>query len=219
VIQGYASWTGTRTTLDALRVARWRLLLSPDTLRTSKMANRDIRPQWTDGSPAPYALDNGAWGCFQQERDFNVNAFRWAITRLGSGADWIVIPDIVEGGLESLRFSESWLHELLPVPSVLLLAVQDGMAPSDVEHLVSPSIGIFLGGSTEWKLDTMRDWGALAAKNNAYFHVGRVNSMRRIYRCQLAGAHSFDGTSVTKYPCTITRLNNARKQLALWERI
>lgn len=216
MIQGYASWTGTRTTLAALHTARWRLLMSPDTLNRCR---GKTYPRWPDGSPTPYALDNGAWGCFQQDRDFDARAFRWALSRIGDGADWIVIPDIVEGGLESLRFSESWLPELLPVPSVLLLAVQDGMTPPDVDHLVSSSIGIFLGGSTDWKLDTMREWGAFAADKKAHFHVGRVNTTRRIYRCTHAGAHSFDGTSVTRFSCNITKLNNARKQLALWERI
>jgi hypothetical protein len=43
-----------------------------------------------------------------------------------------------------------------------------------------------------------------------------VNTMKRIHLCGLAGAHSFDGTSVTKFPSTINLLNNARKQLSLW---
>tara|TARA_R100001594_G_scaffold94226_1_gene128407 strand:- start:1640 stop:2059 length:420 start_codon:yes stop_codon:yes gene_type:complete len=135
---------------------------------------------------------------------------------LADGADFIVVPDIVEGGIDSLRFSETWLPRLQGYGTLLLLAVQDGMSIDDVRPMLGKDIGIFLGGSTDWKLNTMRDWGRAAQEAGCYFHVGRVNTMKRIHLCGLAGAHSFDGTSVTKFPSTINLLNNARKQLSLW---
>ena len=63
----YASRTGTRTTLDRLRAHGWRLLMSPVTLKDCKGKQAQ---RWADGTAAPYALDNGAWGCHQQGRPF-----------------------------------------------------------------------------------------------------------------------------------------------------
>lgn len=55
----------------------------------------------------------------------------------------------------------------------------------------------------------MEAWGVLARRRNCYFHVGRVNSARRIATCSAAGASSFDGTSVTRFAKTLPRLDAA----------
>tara|TARA_B100001250_G_scaffold218220_2_gene187262 strand:+ start:8443 stop:8877 length:435 start_codon:yes stop_codon:yes gene_type:complete len=130
---------------------------------------------------------------------------------LGDDADWIVVPDIVQGGLDSLLFSLTWLSRVLSFGAALI-AVQDGMETADVSDLLNDRVGIFLGGSTEWKLETMREWGELARKKKAHFHVARVNTAKRIRLCQDAGAHSFDGTSVTRFSCNLPRLDNERRQ-------
>lgn len=192
----YASRTGTRTTLKAMREAGWRLLIS---------AAGVVRTEGFDR----WSLDNGAWTAFQQGRPFDEIAFGRAFDLVGEKADWVVIPDIVAGGMRSLEFSLKWLERLKGCPSTLLLAVQDGMTPDDVRDRLNPSVGIFLGGSTDWKLKTMEAWGVLARRRNCYFHVGRVNSARRIAMCSAAGASSFDGTSVTQFPCTLSRLDSA----------
>ena len=93
-----------------------------------------------------------------------------------------------------------------------LLAVQDGIDPCDVRRIVGPEVGIFLGGTTDWKLRTMRAWGQLAQDRGAYFHVARVNSVKRINLCMDAGAHSFDGTSVTRFGKTLRNLDLGRRQ-------
>lgn len=192
----YASRTGTRRNLAAMRKAGWRLLVSAaGVLRTEGFR---------------YALDNGAWSAFQQGVPFDERAFGRAVDLLGENADWVVLPDIVAGGMKSLEFSVHWLERLGKCfPQRLLIAVQDGMEPDDVREFLSPSVGIFLGGSTEWKLQTMAAWGVLARRRNCYYHVGRVNSARRIAMCAGAGVNSFDGTSVTRYANTLPRLDAA----------
>lgn len=196
----YASRTGTKRNLDALRAAGWRLLVS-------------AKGVWrTEGFR--YALDNGAWTAFQQGVAFDEDAFRGLLDALGEGADWIVLPDIVEGGMASLDYSLSWLDR---VPGHRLLAVQDGMTAVDVRNLLGPKVGLFVGGSTEWKLRTMRQWGSLARDVGCYLHVGRVNSKKRIALCAEAGAHSFDGTSATRFSKTIPSLTAATNQSTFWE--
>lgn len=82
----------------------------------------------------------------------------------------------------------------------------------EVQPFLGPDVGLFLGGSTDWKLRTMRSWGRLAAKVGCHFHVARVNTGRRIRLCQDAAADSFDGTSVTKFAVTTPRLTSAVRQ-------
>ncbi len=211
MIMPYASWTGTKTTLQAMRGAGWRVLTSPRVLREHAWSV----PKWADGTAAPYALDNGAWGAHQSGTPFDAAAFELAVDAVGHGADWIVAPDVVGGGLYSLSLTRSWLPKLVGL-RLILIAVQDGMEPADVVGLLGPRCGLFLGGTTEWKLDTLNLWGALASQVGCYFHVGRVNTAKRIARCKDAGADSFDGTSVTKFPSTLSMLDCARRQLNLY---
>jgi len=168
----------------------------------------------------PYAIDNGAWTAYQQQRPFDADAFRRLVDTHGAGADWIAVPDIVEGGLRSLDFSLSWIPELDKVGSLLLIPVQDGMAIDDVAPFVSPGrVGIFIGGSTEWKIEQIPALSAWANDLKIWCHVGRVNTRKRIRHCVLAGATSFDGTSVTRYGKTIGPLDRERRQLPLFKEI
>jgi hypothetical protein len=197
----YASRTGTRRNLDALREAGWRLLVSATGV------------QRTEGFR--YALDNGAWTAHQQGSPFDVAAFVRAVDALGAGADFVVAPDIVAGGHESLRMSLAWLPRLLDQAPRVLLAVQDGMTPGDVSPHIGGRVGVAVGGSTEWKEATARAWGALAREHGAWCHVLRVNTVRRIRLCQDAGASSFDGSSVSRFACNLPRLDAAVRQLHL----
>jgi hypothetical protein len=194
---GYASRTGTRRNLAALAAAGWRLMVTPEVPRTEGFR---------------YALDNGAWSAAQRGHPWDADAFVRAVVALGMGADFIVIPDVVGQGRASLARSRAWLPLLLGRARLLLLAVQDGMMPADVRPSLGASVGLFVGGSTAWKLATLGTWGQLAQAEGCYLHVGRVNTQRRIARCHAVGAHSFDGTSVTRYATTLPELEPARRQ-------
>jgi hypothetical protein len=197
-MQAYASRTGTRRNLDAMREAGWRLILSPaSVLRTEGMG---------------YGLDNGAWSCFQQGKSFDDRAFMRAVEKVGENADWIVLPDIVLGGKRSLDLSLAWMERLRGLPTPLLIAVQNDVHPDDVRSFLSPSVGIFIGGDTAWKETTAVEWGKLARRRNCYLHMGRVNSARRIAICAAAGANSYDGSSASRFACTVPQLDKATRQ-------
>lgn len=197
-VLGYASRTGTRSTLSILRHAGWHLLVSAAGVwRTEGFA---------------YALDNGAWTAHTTGRVWDAARFQGLIDELGADAEWVVAPDIVAGGYASLHLTESWLPRLMTRVRRVLIAVQDGMSPADVAPLISRAphaIGVFLGGSTEWKLRELATWGRHAAEWGAYYHVGRVNTSQRIHACRQARAHSFDGTSVVRFPVNLPRLHRA----------
>jgi hypothetical protein len=187
--------------MEALKAHGWGLLLTPDTIVRGRRA---LPPGYK------YAIDNGAWGCHQRGVAFDGARFGELVALHADGAEWVVVPDIVAGGLESLAFSLSWLPRLQGLP--LLLAVQDGMSTDDVEPYLGAGVGVFLGGTTEWKLATMRQWGHLARRVGCHYHVARVNTARRIALCQDAGAHSFDGTSASRFAVTTPRLTAAMRQ-------
>lgn len=165
-----------------------------------------------------YAIDNGAWTAYQRGEPFDEGAFEKLLSKLGRGANFIVIPDIVGGGHRSLEFSLDWLPRLRKYETRLLLAVQDGLEGEDIAHLLDQEVGIFVGGTTEWKLKTMTTWGQVARDRDCYLHVGRVNSAKRISLCQEAGAHSFDGTSASMYAKTLPKLDGARRQTSIFDR-
>jgi hypothetical protein len=200
-MQFYASRTGTGRNLAAMRARGWRLLVS----RAGEWRSEGF----------PYALDNGAWADHQAAQAFDEDAFERLLDRLGAGADWVILPDIVAGGLESLRLSVRWLNRCLSVVPLALLAVQDGMKAADVHGLVGPSVGVFLGGSTEWKLATMREWGEFCLQRGVYYHVGRVNTRRRMRLAVRSSANSVDGSSGSRYAVTIPGLDHWSRQTEL----
>ena len=196
----YASRTGTRRNLAALRGAGWRLLVS---------AAGCLRSEGF-----PYALDNGAWSAFTQGRQFDDRAFSVALRKMGRDADWTVIPDIVAGGPASLSLSLSWMRRVLDETHRGMIAVQDGLTVDDVRPYLGERVGIFVGGSTSWKLATLAEWGRLGQEVGCWVHVGRVNTQRRIHACVAAGATSFDGTSASRFSKTVRPLDRARRQTA-----
>lgn len=199
----YASRTNMASTVAAIGARGWRWLIEPS---HANFPHGRTPPEY------PYMIDNGAWGCFNRGVEWDGDAFMHYLDEHGAGADMIVLPDIVGGGEESLGRSLSWVGRVRPFGSRMLLAVQDGMEPAHIEPLLAPlGLGLFVGGSTEWKLSTLMAWGGVAERVGCWLHVARVNSARRIRLCALAGADSFDGTSVTKWPSTIHRLDEARR--------
>ena len=205
----YASRTGTRRNLDAMRAANeeagadvWRLMVSA----RGVLRHEGFR----------YALDNGAWTAFQNGEAFDVAAFERALRLLGPGADFIVLPDIVMGGLASLALTRLWLKRLRHRKALrgvtLLVAVQNGMEPRHVRRLLGPKVGVFVGGDTDWKEATMAMWAELAHSRGAYCHVGRVNTVRRVRLCNIAGVDSWDGSSVSRFAVTLGPLEAERQQ-------
>lgn len=198
----YASRTGTKVNLDALRAHRWGLLVS----RAGKW-RREGFDQW--------ACDNGAWADYQAHRPFDTASFEeflgWVEHEPVPPA-WIVLPDIVGGGLASLRLSLRYVDRCRALAPMVLIAAQDGMVPDDVVPFLAPTIGVFLGGTTPWKEGHMAAWGRMCLKHELYYHVGRVNTARRIRLAVAAGADSIDGTSASRFAVTIPWLSNVSRQ-------
>jgi hypothetical protein len=139
--------------------------------------------------------DNGAFEDWKQGRPFDVAAFERDLETVAASPekpDFIVAPDIVGGGLESLALSLSWLERCAAVAPVYL-AVQDGMAPSDLDG-VTGIAGLFVGGGLPWKLATGEQWCAYARSRGWRAHIGRVGTARRVAWARDCGADSIDSS-------------------------
>lgn len=155
----------------------------------------------------PWFLDNGAFSDWRSGRDFNGVAFLCdLISAVADGAspDFIVCPDRVASGLESLAFSLRWraLCEFVlrarraagyPVPRLRwYFVVQDGMAAADVAPVLTDFDGIFVGGSLPWKLATGGQWVAFAHARGLPCHIGRVGTPKHVAWARRIGADSID---------------------------
>lgn len=147
----------------------------------------------------PWLLDNGAWRDFQSGRRPDgaklASVLRTA-TASGDCPVGVIVPDLVAGGLASLAFSMEWLDTYgFEFPGQRwYLAVQDGMVERDVEPLLTRVQGVFVGGSTGWKLATGGAWARWARALNRPCHIGRCGSLKRLRWAREVGATSCDSS-------------------------
>ena len=145
----------------------------------------------------PWFYDNGAFRDWKADKPFDVTRFMrdmWRMTTdiengLMEAPIFIVVPDLVAAGLESLEESESWLQFLAERHTLLYLAVQNGMKSEDVSAVIEHGYGgLFVGGTDDWKMKTMGEWADLAHWHDLKCHVGRISTpgkMELAYGCYI----------------------------------
>lgn len=141
-----------------------------------------------------WAYDNGAFTDWRHGTPFDEAQFLADVLAMvdeSNRPDWVVLPDIVAGGLASLGASLAWLSRLHRLPLRFALAVQDGMTPADIPW-DAPFNVLFVGGSVGWKLENGATWAAAAHEHGKACHIGRVGSARRLRWAAGAGADSVD---------------------------
>ena len=114
--------------------------------------------------------------------------------------DFVIAPDLVAAGDASLAFSREWLRDMEGLPSYL--AVQDGMTATSVRDWLAEVenedgftfVGIFVGGSLEWKLETGAAWVEFAHASDRRCHIGRVGVPDRVRWAHRVGADSIDSS-------------------------
>ncbi len=151
-----------------------------------------------------FAIDNGCYSAYAQGIEWNPTQFikiLYKCKQLGYKPDFVVIPDIVGGGIQSLIKSEIW-GELLKAEFPdwkFYLAIQDGMTYGDVaisKLLLKRKIaGLFIGGTMDWKMKNIEIWSDYAKQWNLKIHVGRIGPLESIKKCDEAGIDSIDSTS------------------------
>ncbi|MBV60946.1 MAG: hypothetical protein CMH65_06555 [Nevskiales bacterium] len=149
----------------------------------------------------PCALDNGAFQCWRRGFPFMADVFRETLAesyRVGLTLDFIVCPDIVSGGKDSLSYSMKWANGELETAKNLALAVQDGMTVQDVRPYLHRFAWLFVGGTLDWKWQTAKQWIDLAHSRGLKCHIGRVGTLPHLKQAQRLGADSVDSTSFAR---------------------
>lgn len=197
MLRAYASRCSGKTA-ELLRSCGWGMLLTP--------LSRPPRPF----EDMPWCLDNGAWHAYTTGKPWEPSPFMDLVSEYGVGADWVVAPDLIGQGRVSLALSESYLPDLVST-GLVLVPVQDGISEKDVRPLLSDGVGLFVGGTTPWKLHSLPIWGRLSEETGCYLHVARVNTVSRIKTCHAVLADSFDGSGVSQFRQVLPRLEAARR--------
>lgn len=180
---GYGGGTVCKKNVEQLRRWGWGMVITPYNRRPPVLR---------------FMLDNGAWTDFTHKRPFAADRF-WnemqRVRKFDIRPDFAVCPDLVAQGLKSLDFSMGWRKDL-PDDLLWYLAVQDGMEPQHVRPVIEKFAGLFVGGTSEWKMRSVPGWAKLARETGRLLHVGRVNTLpRAFYVAEVCGADSFDGTN------------------------
>ena len=155
-----------------------------------------------------FAIDNGAYSYHLKGEDFNGGAFLSLCDRHAEHADWIVIPDHVGDWEKTCAMAMRWVNILITYNRPLMMVAQDGSEENDFEALrswVSNNIisgGIFVGGTTEWKLKHMHRLSQICKEADQICHVGRVNSRKRLLQCYNANVDSVDGSGASRFKAT-----------------
>lgn len=119
-------------------------------------------------------FDNGAYGRFIRGEKFDETEFIRTITKFRDLVPYLaVVPDIVSGGLKSLKLSNTWIRRLSKiVPSWnWYLAVQDGMS---FKFTFGPKIS------------------KLAKRLGLKIHLARAATAKKIRLAYAIGADSLD---------------------------
>jgi len=120
---------------------------------------------------------------------------QWRIRNHALRPDFVVVPDLVAGGYDSLETSALWRPDVAPGTPAYLV-VQDGMRADGVGVWLGeqpePYHGIFVGGTLPWKLETSAAWVAFAHARGLRAHIGRCGPPDRVRWARDIGADSID---------------------------
>lgn len=140
-----------------------------------------------------YALDNGAFPAWKNNRAWDSEAFIRALDWTkgkNPQPQWIVVPDVVGKAEATFGLWSQWSERVRGYGVPVAFAVQDGMTPQSVQDRGIEADVVFVGGTTAWKESTLSDWCSSFPR----VHVGRINGIRGLRMCADAGAESCDGT-------------------------
>lgn len=194
----YYTSTGTKATIE--RCSRYGIGLL--------MCNH-----WRDPRQWPYfAIDNGAFSAFMHGGYWDSAPFIRILERCKREQlfpDFVVLPDIVADAVGSLARSSAWFDRIAAYGWRCYLAVQDGMTPENVEEFlrVHETVrGIFVGGTTKWKLETAHSWACFAHGHGLGCHVGRIGPIPAVSYMETMGINSIDSTTWVQRKSSMDKL-------------
>lgn len=138
----------------------------------------------------PYAVDNGAYPAYTNNRPWNESAFWVRLSQCHAIEQqplWVVVPDVVTNRKATLEMWDRYAPHVRKLGFRTAFACQDGMTPADIPDDADVA---FVGGSFKWKWANLERF----CKAHPRVHCARVNSKRLLWLAHIAGAESCDGT-------------------------
>lgn len=149
-----------------------------------------------------YALDNGAFALWNPV-DNTFNEDKWALEGVAAWRRmlfwsqtnrqqplWAIVPDRPGCWQATVAKWGVYASELLATGIPLAVAVQDGADAQSVKSLRPAPEVVCVGGSTEWKWQTVPMW----ANEFRRVHVLRCNAPAKLEWLEKLGIESTDGT-------------------------
>jgi hypothetical protein len=148
----------------------------------------------------PWGLDNGAWTAHAKGKPFPMERWKERVENAAEVAEErnappmvAVVPDIVQGGMESLEFSLAmveWCQDNYPqLP--WYLAIQNNFTFEIVEDVIDDFDGLFLGGGDQMKF-AARSWIKVAKKHDLNLHYARCGTKAKLMHAFSLGVDSMD---------------------------
>jgi hypothetical protein len=184
--------------LEELRDYNCRVMLTPS-YKVKPSSNKELKE-------FRCALDNGAFTCYKKGYPFQESMFLGYIEKCFAEQftlDFIVIPDIVGGGLKSAEYSIEWIDGKLKTAPSLAFVVQDGMTPENLEQYKLGNYNnithLFIGGTKEWKIKNLAVWAKYAKSLNIKSHAGQIGTLDRLILCHDIGIDSIDSQNFSRH--------------------
>lgn len=149
----------------------------------------------------PFALDNGAFSCWNQaantfdEDKWQAGLPAWRRLLLWAQAApikprWAIVPDVPGNAAATIERWAKYAPEVVASGIPLAVAVQDGMTCECVWELDPQPEIVCVGGTTEWKWQTVWLW----CHDFDRVHLLRCNMPEKLDYLESLGVESCDGT-------------------------
>ncbi len=137
-----------------------------------------------------FAIDNGAYSYFEEKAYFSLLLRESKnIKRLL----FICLPDKVGSNYETDKLWEQWSSYFFNYP--IAYVAQDGC-----QKIPENAKCLFVGGTTAFKESNLAlELVEKALSRNLHVHIGRVNDIKRYLKFKKAGAHTCDGSGVSRF--------------------
>ena len=137
----------------------------------------------------PFAIDNGAYSNFDEQKFFSL------LKRALPFRDrclFVALPDVVGNKDETRRLFQFYKNALKGWPTAYVLQDDEGSFPT--------CRALFVGGTNKYKESELAQKTIRKGlEKGLHAHIGRVNNFSRFSLWRDVGAHTCDGSGVSRY--------------------
>lgn len=151
-----------------------------------------------------FAIDNGAYSGFREKEFISLLKREYHVKEQ---CLFVCVPDKVGDHKTTLEMWAQYNH--LANGWKKAFVVQDGC-----DSIPNEADCVFIGGTTEFKdSEHAADIVLWALENNKHVHIGRVNGPERFAKFHVLGAHTCDGSGVSRYDHMILAIKEAMERI------